>query len=122
MILREILLPKRLPRKLLPKFIDKAERVSIYAHAYNEIVPAEDLTLKYIGSHTIFNGYYGELYAFIHSPNDVDAVMSIYVDGEGKTHYQIARMAGAQLDVYFDGVLKKTFPKDSDVGYFTLVI
>ena len=117
MALQSILFPGKLPRKLRPILTKEATRVTVFAHAFNEIVPAEDLILKYVASHTIFDGHYAELYAFVHSPNDVDAVMSVWRDPEGRTHWEVARLAGAELDIRFDGELKKTFPRGTDIGY-----
>lgn len=121
MALRTLLFPSigKLPRRLRPIFTKEATRVTIFAHAYNEIVPAEDLVLKYVASFTVFPDRYAELYVFTHSPNDVDAVMSVWKDPEGRTVWQVGRMAGATLDIRFDGELVKTFPQGTDIGIAT---
>lgn len=125
-IARPGLLPGRIVPLLFPRLGSHAAKVTMKTQEYPMTpplanVPASDLIAKLVSGFTDEYGCYHEVYLYMRNNVDPEAILDIRTGGyvaEGEVVGEVSRMCAAQLDVFLDGTLVKSFPKDVEAGYF----
>lgn len=129
-IARPGLIPGRIIPLLMPRLGTYATKVTMKTQEYplsaTEKVPASDLVPKLVTGFTDEYGTYHEIYLYLRNNVDPEAVLDIRIGGknvaEGEIVGEVSRMCAAQLDVYVNGALIKSFPKDVEAGYVGFTI
>jgi hypothetical protein len=97
---------------LAPRMV-QAARVNYYSAARRVAVStSEDLVLKYVTSYNRPQGI-AELYAFVDSKADVEALLHVVRDDQGNIGYDLTKETSREMSIAFDGSIVKTFPENS---------